>query len=73
MTHPLFPPKLGYSIQEFAFQTTLCRAQIYNEIAKGRLHVKKAGRRTIIPAQEAQRWLDSLPLGGVDAPQGSEE
>lgn len=54
-------PKLSYSIEEFATMTSLSKAQVYVEIAEGRLQVKKAGRRSLVAFEEAQRWLAALP------------
>ena len=55
------PTKLGYSVDSLAEAADSSRSVIYEEIATGRLKAKKLGSRTIIPADEAKRWLDSLP------------
>ena len=42
---------------------------MYEEIAAGRLRACKAGRRTLIDAAEARRWLTSLKrVGPSDMP-----
>ena len=54
-------PKLAYSIEEFSDVTGLGRTAIFDAINKGRLRAKKAGRRTLILKEEADRFLQSLP------------
>jgi hypothetical protein len=64
-------PKLSYSIEEFATMTSLSKAQVYLEISEGRLQVKKAGRRSLVALDEAQRWLADLPVREATGPSGS--
>lgn len=45
----------------------ICRAQLYLELAAGRLTARKAGRRTLVERVEQNRWLASLPLKGAAA------
>lgn len=45
----------------------ICRAQIYKEMAAGRLSARKAGRRTLIERTEQARWLAALPLKAASA------
>ena len=49
--------RLAYTIDEFAEATTLSRAFIYEEIRAGRLKKKKFGKRSVIDAEEARRYL----------------
>ena len=44
-------PKLGYSIREACFATSLCKTTIYAKIASGTLKATRIGGRTIIPAE----------------------
>lgn len=37
------------------------RTFFYQQVAAGNIRVVKAGRRTLVPVPELQRWLDSLP------------
>jgi hypothetical protein len=53
--------KLSYSVPALAEAADISRSKIYEEMAAGRLRAKKFGARTIIPADEARRWLQSLP------------
>jgi len=52
--------KLAYSIPEFCAACAVGRTFAYGEIKAKRLNPLKAGRRTIIAAAEARRWLASL-------------
>lgn len=52
---------LAVGIPEACKITSLSRSRLYGEIRDGRLKPRKAGRRTLIPLAELQRWLASLP------------
>lgn len=54
------PPPLAYSIAELVKATSLSRATIYENIKAGLLVSHKAGRRTILLAENVDRWLASL-------------
>lgn len=56
------PQKLAYSIAEFAQMTGVGRSLLYEEITKGNLRVRKAGRRTLILQEDGQAWLSKLPV-----------
>lgn len=53
--------KLAYSIPSLAEAVDLSVASIREAIDKGDLVPKYPNRKPVIPAAEAQRWLDSLP------------
>lgn len=53
------PQKLAFSIREIRALTGISRTKLYTEIQEGRLRPSKAGRRTLILAQDLQAWLDS--------------
>lgn len=53
--------RAAYSIEEFSKRQGFGRDKTYDEIRAGRLKAKKAGRRTLITAEEERRYLDSLP------------
>jgi hypothetical protein len=71
MPHAEPLPKLSYSIEEFATMTSLSKAQVYLEISEGRLRVRKAGRRSLVALDEAQRWLTALPIREASGASGS--
>ncbi len=61
-THPKeTSPKLAYSIADVTKLTGVGRSFIYDEIKAGRLHIRKAGRRTLIFNADLQAWLAQLP------------
>jgi excisionase family DNA binding protein len=53
--------KLTYSIDQIARMGALGRSKIYAEIAAGRLKARKAGRRTVILAEDYRAYLEALP------------
>jgi hypothetical protein len=57
----------AYSIAEFCDRFGIGRTFAYEQIKKHRLRVRKAGRRTIVTDEDAERWLASLPSS--DAPE----
>jgi excisionase family DNA binding protein len=54
--------KPALSIADFCAATTLGRTRVYEEIKHGRLKVLKCGRRTLIPVDELQAWMQRLAL-----------
>jgi len=49
--------KLAYSIAELPELVSLGRSHIYEEIRAGRLRTIKAGRRTLVLAEDLRQWL----------------
>ena len=62
--------KLTYTIDQIARAGPLSRSKIYEEIAAGRLKARKAGRRTVILAQDYQAYLEALPVMAGTLPKG---
>ena len=52
--------KLAYSIAELPAIVSLGRSHIYEEIRAGRLRTVKAGRRTLVLADDLRAWLRSM-------------
>jgi excisionase family DNA binding protein len=52
---------LAVGIDEAARRAGVGRGLLYQEIGKGRLRVRKAGRRTLITINDLTAWLDALP------------
>jgi hypothetical protein len=50
------------SISGFCEIYDIGRTKAYEEINAGRLKARKAGRRTIIAADDAEDWLSRLPV-----------
>lgn len=55
--------KVAFTIDEFCGSFGVGRSYVYEEIKAGRLKSRKAGRRTLITADDARAWLSSLPFG----------
>ncbi len=53
--------KRAISIAEFCSRYGLGRTTAYEEIKAGRLEVVKAGKRTLVPVDAAESWLQNLP------------
>jgi hypothetical protein len=53
--------KRAMSLQDFCQSYDIGRTKAYEEINQGRLKARKAGRRTIITADDAEDWLSRLP------------
>lgn len=58
---PQSAPQFAYDIAEVCELTKTCRASVYNEINVGALRAVKRGRRTLILAEDLNRWLASFP------------
>ena len=52
----------GLSIGEFCERYGPGRTTAYQEIKAGRLRARKCGKRTIIAEDDAERWLERLPI-----------
>lgn len=51
----------SFTIADVTRETGTSRTTIYEEIKAGRLQARKLGRRTLILAEDYERWLTSLP------------
>lgn len=56
------PARLGYSIEEFAELTGVSRSSVYKALRNGCLIARKIGKRTIISAEDAEKYLHRLPF-----------
>lgn len=55
------PIRLAYTVPEVAAMVGVSDQQIYNHIKRGDLSPKYSGRKALITAAEAQRFVDELP------------
>jgi excisionase family DNA binding protein len=55
--------KVAYSVDEFCEMFGVGRTFFYAEVKAGRLQVRKAGRKTLVRAEDARAWLDGLSEG----------
>jgi len=53
------------SIAEFCERYGPGRTKVYEELKSGRLRGRKIGKRTIITEDEAEEWLQCLPIKEV--------
>lgn len=53
-------PKLAYSVPEFLQASGLGRGRFYSEVKTGRLRLTKVGRRSLVLADDARAWINSL-------------
>jgi hypothetical protein len=49
------------TVDEFARRHRISRAQVYKEVAAGKLIASKLGKRTIITREHAAEWRRALP------------
>jgi excisionase family DNA binding protein len=55
-------------VREFCSAFGLSRSTFYELVARRELRPRKAGRLTLIPADEVRRWFNSLPIIEPEAP-----
>ncbi|MHA6685691.1 helix-turn-helix domain-containing protein [Mesorhizobium sp. A556] len=60
MPAPATMEKPAYRISEFCEAFGVGRTKVFDKIGDGRLKIRKAGRMTLIRAEDAKAWLDSL-------------
>jgi len=58
--HPL-PPRGALSVEEFLQWASISRWLFYRLVKQGAIRPKKVCGRTVIPVEEAERWLRDLP------------
>lgn len=56
------PTIKAQTVNQFLADVPIGRTKLYEEIAAGRLVAVKVGRRTLIRAEDAEAWLNSLPV-----------
>jgi excisionase family DNA binding protein len=56
---------LAYTILEAAKASGLGRSTVYELIGAGKLEARKAGNRTLIPAESLRRYIASLPAANI--------
>jgi excisionase family DNA binding protein len=54
--------KGAMSIAQFCERYNTGRTKAYEEIKSGRLRARKVGKRTIITEDDAEHWLEELPV-----------
>lgn len=59
------PTKRAYTIPEAVFVSGIGRTSIYEANASGKLPFRKLGKRTLILADDLERFLAELPLAAA--------
>lgn len=63
---PMYGPMVeALTIADFCRAYGVGRSYTYEEIRAGRLPVRKAGRRTLIPVEGARQWFNGLSAGSA--------
>jgi excisionase family DNA binding protein len=57
---------LAVSIEEAARRAGVGRGYLYQQIGRGKLRARKAGRRTIIALSDLAAWVEQLPTFGTE-------
>jgi excisionase family DNA binding protein len=56
------PQQRAMSIDEFCARYGPGRTKVYQELKSGRLRARKIGTRTVITEDDAEDWLQRLPV-----------
>jgi hypothetical protein len=59
---PEITGRRSFRIPEIARRNGFSNAFVYKEIAIGRLRARKAGRATIVTAEDEMAWLNAMPV-----------
>lgn len=62
-----FRGRAAMKVETFLRWAGISRFLFYQEVKRGRIRPKKCGARTMIPMEEAERWLRELPEAGTPA------
>ena len=57
--------KFAYTLEEATERGLPCRSRIYELAAAGKIRLVKDGKRTLILADEARRYMASLPTAKI--------
>jgi excisionase family DNA binding protein len=56
------PLKRLLTVQEAIFGYGLGRSKFYQEVAAGRIRLRKCGRRTLVSTDDMEAWAGGLPV-----------
>lgn len=56
------PLKRPLTVPEATFGYGLGRSKFYQEVAAGRIKLRKCGRRTLVAADDMEAWAAGLPI-----------
>jgi hypothetical protein len=52
------------TVDEFCGWANIGRSKFYQEVAEGRIQLRKVGRKSVVTVSHALAWLENLPVGG---------
>lgn len=55
----------AFTVAQFCHRYQIGRTRFYEEVNSGRLPLRKLGRKTLVTRTDAENWLRSLPLVGM--------
>jgi excisionase family DNA binding protein len=58
---------LAVSVDEAARRAGVGRGYLYQQISRGKLRARKAGRRTLIALSDLAAWVEQLPTFATEA------
>jgi len=56
-----FKHKGALSVDEFCGWASIGRSKFYQEVAAGRIRLRKIGRKSVVTMPDALAWLSELP------------
>lgn len=65
---PLSNDVAALTVAEFCRSLKIGKTHFYAEVKAGRIHIRKSGRRTLVPLSEQQAYLVRLPSNMADLP-----
>ena len=66
-----FPGRRVMHVEEFLAWAGISRWKFYDLVKQKAIRPRKIGSRTVIPIEEAERWLRELPESGPDQGQSA--
>lgn len=52
----------AFTVDEFCGWARIGRSKFYQEVQKGRLTLRKIGRKSVVTLADAKTWLNNLPV-----------
>ena len=50
------------TVDEFCGWASIGRSKFYQEVAEGRIRLRKIGRKSVVTIDDALAWLNNLPV-----------
>lgn len=62
----MFITRKPIPVSDFATNVGVSKSFIFREAQRGRIALRKLGRRTVVTADEAERFLSNLPAAAIN-------